>query len=193
MLAGCAFAQKPEKPLKNGLYAIFKTEMGDMTAQLFEKDTPTSVAVFVGLAQGTQSYRDPNGQIVKGHYFDNTTFFRIMPGEMVQGGGLDGTTSYPCGLRIKDEVLPGITFRNGSLAFANGGPDTGGCEFFLTTTTNASWNMKYTIFGQVVQGLDVLSKLSHVPVRDEKPANPPKLLSVTIHREGPPPEVKKKK
>lgn len=193
LLASCALAQKPDKPLKNGLYAIFKTEMGDMTAVLFEKDTPGSVALFVGLGQGTQKYMDTTGKIVTGRYYDNTTFFRIMPGVMIQGGSLTNNESYNCGLKIKDEILPGITFTNGSLAIANtGSPDTGGCQFFISLGTNHLWDGKYSIFGKVVEGLDVLQKLNHVPVKDEHAIDPPKLFSVTFHREGPPPVVKKK-
>ena len=64
MMAACAFAQKPEKPLKNGLYANFKTEFGDVKAILFEKDTPQAGALFVHLAQGLQDFRDVDGKIV---------------------------------------------------------------------------------------------------------------------------------
>src|ERR1019366_7705377 len=59
ILVACAFAQKPDKPLKNGLYAIFNTELGKFTAQLYEKDTPNSVKMFAELAQGTLASRDP--------------------------------------------------------------------------------------------------------------------------------------
>ena len=80
ILAACALAQKPPKPPKPGLYAIIKTEFGDMRAILYEKDTPVSVRTFVNLAQGIQPFRDPEGKIVRRRYYDNTTFFRIVPG-----------------------------------------------------------------------------------------------------------------
>ena len=76
---------------------------------------------------------------------------------------------------------------------ANGGPDTGSCQFFITTGPQSSWDQKYTIFGQVVDGEDVVDKLARVPVHGEKPVNPPKLISVTIERAGPPPAVKTRK
>lgn len=194
MVAVCAFAQKPPKPPKNGLYANFKTELGDIKAMLYEKDTPQSVALFIGLAQGVQEFRDIDGKVVKRRFYDNTTFFRIVPDEAVQGGSPDGTNTYNCGLKIKDETLPGLKFRAGSLAIANSGqPDSGGCEFFFTVGQKPSWDMKYTIFGQVVEGEDVLYKLSKVPVHDEHPVNPPKLISVTIERVGPAPAPKPKK
>ena len=66
---------------------------------------------------------------------------------------------------------------------ANGGnPDSGGCQFFVTANVAPQWNGKYTIFGQVVEGLNVVEKIARLPVRNEKPVNPVKLLSVTIER-----------
>ena len=198
-MAAWAFAQKPEKPLKNGLYAHFDTEFGQFTAQLFEKDTPNSVAMFVGLAQGTLPWRDPaTKQMVKKPLYHDLTFFRIVPGMAIQSGAADGTTSFDCGFTIKDEILPGLTFgTGGQLAIANGngenGHDTGGCQFFITLGPVATWNNKYSIFGQVVRGMDVVTKIGKVPAHGEAPVNPPKLNSVTIERVGPPPVVKSKK
>jgi cyclophilin family peptidyl-prolyl cis-trans isomerase len=193
MMAACAFAQKPPKPPKNGLYANFKTEFGDIKAILFEKDTPQAVGLFIRLAQGQQDFRDVDGKIVKRRFYDNTTFFRIVPESAVQAGSPDGTNTYNCGLRLKDETLPGIRFQAGSLAIANAGPDTGGCQFFITIAAMSSWNMKYTVFGQVVEGLDVVEKIARVPARDEHPLNPPKLIGVIVQRIGPPPVQKPKK
>jgi peptidyl-prolyl cis-trans isomerase A (cyclophilin A) len=195
-LAACAFAQKPEKPLKNGLYAIFNTEFGKITAQLYEKDTPNSVATFVQLAQGTLPWRDPKtNAMVKRPLYDNTTFYRILPGQAIQGGSPTGSPAFDCGFTIRDEFLPGLMFsQSGKLAVANTGqPDTGGCQFFITTGPVANWNNKYTIFGEVVQGIDVVAKINKVPVKGDQPLEPPKLISVTIQRVGPVPEVKKKK
>jgi cyclophilin family peptidyl-prolyl cis-trans isomerase len=161
---------------------------------LYEKDAPNSVAVFVGLAQGTKSWRDPNGATVKRPMYDNTTFYRILPDEVVQGGSPSGDSAYNCGFTIKDEALPGIQFRSGSLAIANSGtPDTGGCQFFFTTGPERSFNMKYTIIGETVEGVEVIRKMSRIAVHDEHPVTPPKLISVTIERVGPMPVVKKPK
>jgi cyclophilin family peptidyl-prolyl cis-trans isomerase len=193
-MAACVFAQQSEKPLKNGLYANFQTEFGDMKAVLYEKDTPQAVGLFVHLAQGQQNFRDLDGKIAKRRYYDGLTFFRIVPGDAVQAGSLDGQPTYNCGLKIKDEMLPGIKFHLGSLAIANSGqPDSGSCQFFFALQQKPSWDMKYTIFGQLVDGEDVLRKLGSVPVDGESPVNPPKLLTVTFQRVGPPPVTKKKK
>ena len=192
ILAACAFAQKPDKPLKNGLYAIFNTELGKFTAQLYEKDTPNSVKVFKELAEGTLASRDPKtNAMVKRPLYDNTTFYRILPGQAIQGGSPNGTPAYDCGFTIRDEILPGLTFSSaGKLAVANAGPDTGGCQFFVTTGPVASWNGNYTIFGQVVEGLYVVGKIGKVPVHGDQPVEPVKLISVTIQRVGPEPAVK---
>jgi cyclophilin family peptidyl-prolyl cis-trans isomerase len=194
LLSLCLFAQKTPKPPKNGLYAVFNTEFGNIRVSLFEKDTPNSVAAFVGLAQGTLSWKDPNGAMVKKPMYDNTTFYRILAGDVVQGGSPTGDSSYNCGFTIKDEILPGIRFGGGSLAIANAGtPDTGGCQFFFTTGPMHAFDQKYAIIGQVTEGEDVVMKMSRVPVHGDKPVTPPKLISVTIERVGPVPEVKKKK
>jgi len=193
-IAGCAFAQKPPKPLKDGIYANFKTEFGDIKAILYEKDTPQAVALFVRLAQGVQEFLDVDGQKTKRPFYDNTTFFRIVPADAVQAGSPNGANTYQCGLKIKDELLPGIKFRFGSLAIANPGvPDSGGCQFFFALQQKPVWDGKYTIFGQVVEGDDVLRELGRVPVHGETPVNPPKLIGVTIERVGPPPGQKPKK
>jgi cyclophilin family peptidyl-prolyl cis-trans isomerase len=192
-IAVCVWAQKQEKPLKNGLYANFTTEFGEIKASLFEKDTPNAVSLFIKLAQGVQDFRDVDGKIVKRRFYDDTTFFRIVPEDAVQAGSPNGKATYNCGLKIKDELLPGIKFHFGSLAIANPGtPDSGGCGFFFALQQKPSWDGKYTIFGQVIEGLDVLRKLGSVPVEGDAPVNPPKLISVTVQRVGPPPGKPKK-
>jgi peptidyl-prolyl cis-trans isomerase A (cyclophilin A) len=193
LIATCAFAQEAPKPPKPGLYAIFKTELGDIRVLLYEKYTPVTVATFVGLAQGTSPWKDPNGKFVRKPLYNNTTFFRVVPGAAIQGGTPTGNAAYDCGFVIRDEMLPGLQFKLGSLAIANtGAADSGSCQFFFTGGPMSSWNMKYTIFGQAVDGLNVVEKLIHVPAHGEEPIHPPKLISVTIERIGPPPAVQKR-
>jgi cyclophilin family peptidyl-prolyl cis-trans isomerase len=170
--------------------------MGKITARLYEKDTPISVANFVGLAQGTKPWRDPNTrQMVKRPLYDNITFHRVLPGQMIQSGSATGTTSHNCGIMIRDEFLPGLRFdRAGKLAVANsGGPDSGGCQFFITTSPIPSWDNKYVVFGNVVDGLDVVYRIEHMPAHDDQPLNPVKLIGVTIMRVGPEPAQKPQK
>jgi cyclophilin family peptidyl-prolyl cis-trans isomerase len=192
LAAGCISAQ--QRP--NGLYAIFNTSMGNITARLYEKDTPKTVENFVALAQGTRATRDPKtGTMVKVPFYDNITFHRVLPGVMIQAGNPAGTAPYNCGFTIRDELLPGLWFNDaGKLAMANtGAPDSAGCQFFITTNPVREWNGKYTIFGVVVEGQDVASKISHAPVRGDRPVDPVKLISVTIERIGPEPVNKRKK
>lgn len=192
LVAGCLSAQ--QRP--NGLYATFHTEKGTITARLFEKDTPNTVGVFVGLAQGTQETFDLKAKaMVKRPLYDNITFHRVVPGEMIQSGDPTGTGSHPCGFTIRDELLPGLRFdMAGKLAMANtGAPDSGGCQFFITVGPMRAWDGKYTIFGTVVEGLDVVQKINHAPVRGDRPLEPVKLSTVTIERVGPAPAKKRKK
>jgi peptidyl-prolyl cis-trans isomerase A (cyclophilin A) len=189
--ATCVSAQHQS----NGLYAVFNTSMGNITARLYEKDTPKAVEDFVALAQGTKATRDPKtGKMVHVRLYDNITFHRVLPGVMIQSGDPTGTGTHNCGFTIPDEFLPGLRFDGaGKLAMANtGAPDSGGCQFFITASSVHEWAGKYTIFGVVVEGQDVVSKISHAPVHGDKPVDPVKLISVTIERIGPEP-VKKKK
>jgi cyclophilin family peptidyl-prolyl cis-trans isomerase len=176
-------AQTPH--LKPGLYAVFQTSEGAITASLYEKYTPQAVRNFVALAQGTKAWRDPKtGKAVKRPLYDNITFHRVLPGIMIQSGDPTATGSHECGIRLPDEILPGLQFaRAGKLAAANTGqPDSGGCQFFITTDAMPQWTGKYTIFGEVVSGLEVANKISHAPVKGDRPVNPAKLIGVTIER-----------
>jgi cyclophilin family peptidyl-prolyl cis-trans isomerase len=181
-MAGAAAAQAPRSP---GLYAVFHTSEGNITAKLYEKETPKAVGLFVGLAQGTQPWVDPEThKPVKRPLYNGITFHRVIPDDVIQAGDPTGTGTHNCGLRLRDEILPGLRFdRGGKLAVANTGqPDSGGCQFFITNNAEPQWNGKYTIFGVVVSGQDVVSKIAHAPTRDEKPLTPVKLESVTIER-----------
>jgi peptidyl-prolyl cis-trans isomerase A (cyclophilin A) len=184
LAAVCVLAQ----PQKNGLYAIFNTSQGNITARLYEKDTPVTVENFVALAQGAKATRDPKtGAMLKVRLYDNITFHRVLPGVMIQSGDPTGTGSHNCGFTIRDEILPGLRFDSGGkLAMANtGAPDSGGCQFFITTSPMRQWDGKYTMFGVVVDGQDVVEKINHADAHGDKPVNPVRLISVTIERIGP--------
>jgi len=200
-----ALAQTPQTPaaaappavaLPNGLYAHFKTSMGDINVELFEKDTPIAVRNFVGLAKGSKPWKDPKkGAMVSRPLYNNTTFHRIMADGMIQGGDPTGTGAHECGIKIRDEFLPALKFdKPGRLAVANEGtPNSGGCQWFLTVAPRIpSWDNHYTIFGQVVDGQDVVKAVSevpgtHLPEGGLRPKVPVKLIAVTIERIGPAP------
>src|SRR5262252_876728 len=167
--AACAFAQAPAQPpagstpapnLENGLYAVFNTSMGTITAVLYEKEAPNTVRNFVALARGTKSWKDPNtGAMVAKPLYNNITFHRVIPNFMIQTGDPTATGAHDCGFTIKDEIVPSLKFdRPGRLAMANrSAPNTGGCQFFITEVPYPSLDPptgNYTIFGQVVEGQD---------------------------------------
>ena len=183
LLAAVAAAQDPA-PLAPGLYAVLETSQGTITARLFDKFTPQAVAMFVGVALGTTAWRDPSGMLVKRPLYENITFHRVIRGEMIQSGDAGGTGKHDCGIRLRDEFLPGLRFdRSGKLAIANTGEaDSGACQFFITDGPVPEWNGHYTIFGEVVSGQAVVSAIGRVPVRGEKPVDPVKLEHVTIRR-----------
>src|SRR5258706_14783145 len=152
LVAQCLSAQQAK-----GLYATFHTSMGNITARLYENETPATVANFVALAQGSKATRSPKtGKLVKVPLYDNITFHRVVSGEMIQSADPTGTGAHNCGFTIPDEFLPGLRFnRSGILAMANtGDPNSSGCQFFITDGPMSSWSGKYTIFGAVVEGQD---------------------------------------
>jgi peptidyl-prolyl cis-trans isomerase A (cyclophilin A) len=204
LVAGCAFSQAYAQPpagstpppaLENGLYATLNTSMGTITAVLYEKEAPNTVRNFVALARGTKPWKDPNtGKMVAKPLYSNITFHRVLPNFMIQTGDPTGTGAHDCGFTIKDEIVPTLKYdRPGRLGMANKGPNTSDCQFFITEVPYPSLDPPsgaYTIFGQVVEGQDIVSKIARVP-RDgnDKPRTPVKLISVTIKRVGPAPET----
>lgn len=175
----------PELPAEPGLYAIFDTSMGVIVTKLFEDKTPNTVKNFVALAEGTKATLNTAGQMVKKHYYDGLTFHRVVKGFMIQTGDLRGTGTSVCGIpNIKDEIDPELKFDVvGRLAMANTGrPNTSACQVFITVGRTHEIDGQFTIFGQVVAGQDVATRISAVPVSKEKPVFPVKLKSVTIRR-----------
>lgn len=188
LLATACLAQTPApqpKPLKPGLYAIFDTSEGTFTAELYDKYTKRSVATFVGLAKGTLAWLDPRTRkLVRRPLYDGITFHRVVRYEMIQAGDPTGIGNHNCGFTIRDEYLPGLRFdRPGRLAMANvGRPDSAGCQFFVTDQAISRWDNNYTIFGQVVTGMEVVHAINRKPLVGEKPTNPVLLNHVSIIR-----------
>lgn len=128
-------------------YATFKTEQGDIKVQLFADRAPVTVNNFVFLAREG--------------FYNNTTFHRVLDGFMAQGGDPTGTGAGGPGYRFQDEFDPSLTFdRAGLLAMANSGPGTNGSQFFITFAPTDWLNGRHTIFGEVVEGAEVLDKLT---------------------------------
>jgi peptidyl-prolyl cis-trans isomerase A (cyclophilin A) len=155
---------KKEVPMKPGLYAIFHTTMGAITCSLFEKEAPKTVDNFVGLAEGTKEWTDPKTQAkVKKRFYDGLIFHRVIPQFMIQGGDPEGTGRGGPGYRFEDEFASGLKFdQPGRLAMANAGPNTNGSQFFITTVPTPWLDNRHTIFGQVVEGQDVVGAIEAV-------------------------------
>jgi peptidyl-prolyl cis-trans isomerase A (cyclophilin A) len=144
------------------LYAIFHTSRGNIVIKLFDKDAPKTVANFVGLAEGKQEWTDPrSGQKSKARLYDGTSFHRVIPQFMIQGGDPLGTGTGGPGYRFEDEFQSGRKFdKPGLLAMANAGPGTNGSQFFITEVATPHLNNKHTIFGEVVKGLDLVPQIA---------------------------------
>ena len=173
----------------NGPTVVMDTSMGRITCQFFQKQAPKAVANFIGLAEGTKDWTDPQTQ-KKMHnkpYYDGTTFHRVIPEFMIQGGDPTGTGSGDPGYTFDDEFDPNLNFDvPGRLAMANSGPNTNGSQFFITEQAYDSLNQHYTIFGQCDEpSVNVVKAIARVE-RDanDKPVTPVTLKKVTIVPEG---------
>ncbi len=188
-------AAPPPPAREPGLYATIVTNHGAITVKLFEKESPITVRNFTGLALGRKAWTDPKtGQRVTRPLYNGLTFHRVIPGFMIQGGdplgnGTGGTDAIP------DEFHPSLKFdRPGRLAMANAGPKTGSCQFFITEVPTPFLDGKHTIFGQVIEGQELVGKIARVPRNaEDKPRTAVRILKVSIKREGPPPAPAVKK
>ena len=155
------------------LYAHFTTTEGRFTARLFDEETPKTVANFTGLADGTKEWTDPRTtRKTSARYFDGTIFHRVIDGFMIQGGDPLGSGTGGPGYTFADEFSPKLRHdRAGLLSMANRGPDTNGGQFFITLAATSWLDGKHSIFGEVVEGMDVVKKIGSTPTR--KPSDRP--------------------
>jgi peptidyl-prolyl cis-trans isomerase A (cyclophilin A) len=177
-------AEKKEKSnLKPGLYAHFVTTEGNFTVRLLEKEAPKTVANFVGLAEGTKDPQTGKPGKVK-PFYNGLTFHRIIDGFMIQGGDPMGTGTGGPNYTFPDEIDVKHKFdKAGIVAMANRGPNTNGSQFFITVAPQPSLPTNYTIFGEVVDGLDVVKKIGKVKTgANDKPVTPVVMKTVTIER-----------
>lgn len=178
-------------PQPTGPAVVFDTSMGRITCKLFEKEAPETVANFVGLAQGTKGWTDPatHRKMQGKPLYDGTTFHRVIPGFMIQGGDPLGNGEGDPGYYVNDEFDPNLNFDvPGRLAMANSGPNTDGSQFFITEAAYDSLDQHYTIFGQCdPHSVIVVQSIARVE-RDskDKPLDPVVLKKVTIVRDGQP-------
>ncbi|WP_460496324.1 peptidylprolyl isomerase [Glycomyces tarimensis] len=168
--------------------ATLKTNVGDITIDLFDNHAPKTVANFVGLAEGTKEYTDPNtGQPGSGPYYDGVIFHRVIDGFMLQGGDPTGTGRGGPGYQFGDEIHPDLHFGQPYLlAMANAGPGTNGSQFFITVSPTPHLNGRHTIFGVVADDDDsraVVDQIAKVPTGPmDRPVNDIVINSVDIEQ-----------
>ena len=181
LLAALLLASAASAGLPSGLYADFDTSMGSFTARLDYAEAPLTCANFVGLAEGSQHWVDPQtGSIRSDPLYDGLLFHRVIDGFMIQGGDPLGTGRGGPGYAFPDEFTSLTHSGPGILSMANSGPDSNGSQFFITLTNTYWLNGKHSVFGEVVDGMNVVSNIGAVAT-DE---NDRPLANVVINHIG---------
>jgi peptidyl-prolyl cis-trans isomerase A (cyclophilin A) len=180
-----AAVQKGETSVPTGTYALFTTSEGNFTVRLFDQEAPKTVENFVGLAEGTKEWTDPRTNTkVKQPYYNGIVFHRIIEGFMIQGGDPLGQGIGGPGYTFGDEFHPKLRHNKaGILSMANRGPNTNGGQFFITLGPTPHLDDRHSIFGEVVEGMDVVRKIgsTQTDARD-RPVEDIVITSVKIER-----------
>ena len=162
--------------MPNETYALFDTTEGSFKIKLFADKAPKTVENFVGLAEGTKTGKP---------FYDGIIFHRVIPDFMIQGGCPEGSGRGGPGYQFADEFHPDLRHsKKGILSMANAGRNTNGSQFFITVTATPFLDNKHAVFGEVVEGYDVVEKISKVPRNaQDRPKTDVKIKSVKIERQ----------
>lgn len=146
------------------MFALFETSKGNFKVKLLSEKAPKTVENFVGLAEGTKEWTDPKtGEKVKKPFYDGLVFHRVIKDFMIQGGCPLGTGTGGPGYRFDDEFPAGQQKHSkpGILSMANAGPNTNGSQFFVTTVATPWLDGRHAVFGEVVEGMDVVHSIEN--------------------------------
>jgi peptidyl-prolyl cis-trans isomerase A (cyclophilin A) len=169
----------------SAIYAKFVTSEGNFTIQLFNDEAPNTVANFVGLAEGTKEWTDPRtGKKVTQPYYDGIIFHRVIDGFMIQGGDPLGKGIGGPGYEFADEFHPTRRHNKaGMLSMANRGPNTNGGQFFITLAPTPHLDNRHSVFGEVVEGMDVVRKIGSTRTgAQDRPVQDIVIQTISIER-----------
>ena len=169
------------------MFAHFTTSEGRFTIQLFDQDAPRTVENFVGLAEGTKEWTDPRtGRKSTAPYYNGTVFHRVIDAFMIQGGDPLGQGTGGPGYKFADEFHPKLRHsKAGILSMANSGPHNNGGQFFVTLVPTPWLDNKHSVFGEVIEGMDVVNKIGKTATSKpaDRPVKPITIESVTIEKQ----------
>ena len=167
-------------------HAHFTTSEGKFTIQLFDEEAPKTVANFVGLAEGTKEWTDPRtGRKGTGGYYNGTIFHRVIADFMIQGGDPLGQGTGGPSYKFADEFHQKRRHsKAGILSMANSGPNSNGGQFFITLVPTPWLDDKHSVFGEVVEGMDVVKKIGSTATSKpcDRPLKPITIESVSIEK-----------
>ncbi|GII77692.1 peptidyl-prolyl cis-trans isomerase [Sphaerisporangium rufum] len=174
--------------MAENLIAKLRTSLGEIKLRLFPEHAPNTVRNFVELAEGTREWTHPEtGKKSNDRLYDGTIFHRVIDGFMIQGGDPLGQGIGGPGYDFDDEIHPQNRFdRPYLLAMANAGKrfgrGTNGSQFFITVVPTPHLNNGHTIFGEVIEGTEVVDAIAKTRTRQERPVTDVVLQEVVIER-----------